>query len=90
MNRFYEMKKSGGKTKVHACTCTCTCGIKYRYSGSVYMEYVMSVLDDGDIIIIFVPLQQRRPYLASECDNLRAAEKWRVQVSYKYHQFCCW
>jgi len=27
----------------------------------------------------------KRPYLATECDNLRDAERWRQQVS--YHNF---
>ena len=25
-------------------------------------------------------VKQRRPYLASECDDLKKAEKWRVQI----------
>jgi len=28
----------------------------------------------------------RRPYLATECHNLKEAEKWRVQVSFFYQR----
>ena len=67
LNRFYEMKKTGGKTKVHA------------HDLLIHLcsyEFVVQV-----VMIMIIIVQQRRPYLASECDNLRAAEKWRVQVS---------
>ena len=32
------------------------------------------------IILIFNELQERRPYLATECDDLPQAEKWRRQI----------
>lgn len=78
--RFRQAQLEEGKVKVGQCHFLGVCSASSSHLSSVFSLCVP----------LTICLQERRPFLASECSELPKAEKWRRQVLPLMPELCGW